>query len=130
MLRRSRKRRTGDPDPESLFTDAERRTLGPARDRFVEQAHQQVNQAIDSLDHGGASPSGSTVSDVVDYFAGNAGDRSGVRLAAADLSGNGQADAVAGGGDGGSATAYSGTGTPELATLDPFPRFTGGVFVG
>jgi len=42
-------------------TEAERRTLGPARDRFVEQAEQQVNQAIDTMDQGGGqSSSGST----------------------------------------------------------------------
>jgi ElaB/YqjD/DUF883 family membrane-anchored ribosome-binding protein len=33
-------------------TDAEREALGPARDRFVDQAQQQVNQAIDSIDQG------------------------------------------------------------------------------
>jgi ElaB/YqjD/DUF883 family membrane-anchored ribosome-binding protein len=42
-------------------TEAERRTLGPARDRFVEQAEQQVNQAIDTMDQGASqSSSGST----------------------------------------------------------------------
>jgi hypothetical protein len=38
-------------------TDAERQTLGPARDRFVDQAAQQVNQAIDSIDRGAPTSS-------------------------------------------------------------------------
>ncbi|HJZ57697.1 MAG TPA: hypothetical protein VKE74_22205, partial [Gemmataceae bacterium] len=63
-------------------------------------------------------------------------DRSGVRVATADLGGDRQADPVTGSGSDGVATAYSAAtlttaGAPDpLASFDPFPGFTGGVFVG
>jgi hypothetical protein len=81
----------------------------------------------------------SNVYDVrANFFAGDTGNRGGVRVAARDLDGDGSADLVAGSGAGAGSrvTAYAGksigtAGTPSaVQDFDAFPGFAGGVFVG
>jgi hypothetical protein len=74
---------------------------------------------------------------LANFFAGNAENRGGVRVAVKDLDGDGRADLVVGDGtDAGSrVTAYygknfAGGGAPEAFAIDAFPGFNGGVFVG
>jgi hypothetical protein len=72
------------------------------------------------------------------FFAGDTGNRGGVRVTARDLDGDGYADLVAGSGTGAGSrvTGYSGQGAPtngeprELFAFDAVPGFAGGVFVG
>jgi hypothetical protein len=67
-----------------------------------------------------------------DLFAGDVGNRGGVRVAVTDLDGDGKADIVTGAGAGGGSrvTAYRGTDRAELLGFDAVPGFAGGVFVG
>ena len=74
---------------------------------------------------------------VADFFAGDPGNRGGIRVAVKDLDGDTRADLLVGSGSGaGSAvTAYTGKslagGNPTAAfDFDAFPGFSGGVFVG
>jgi hypothetical protein len=73
---------------------------------------------------------------VADFYAGSPDDRSGVRVAAADLDGDELADVLAGAGSGSSRVAgFLGrqltTGATAAAfDLDAFPGSAGGVFVG
>jgi hypothetical protein len=75
---------------------------------------------------------------VADFFAGDTASRGGVRVAAADLDGDGRADVVTGAGQqaGSRLTAYSGrtlvTGAaPQtLFDFDFYSNYTGGIFVG
>jgi hypothetical protein len=72
------------------------------------------------------------------FFAGDVGNRGGVRVAVKHLDGDDRADVVAGAGTGAGSrvTAYAGStlsveGTPpELIAFDALPGFAGGVFVG
>jgi hypothetical protein len=81
---------------------------------------------------------GSTRNTIANFFAGDTTLRGGVRLAIGELDGDGRLDLITGPGPGGDSkvTAYSGStlqpeGTPiKIRTFDPFPDFTGGVFVG
>ena len=69
----------------------------------------------------------------VDFLAGSASDRSGIRVAVKDLDGDTKDDLIVGGSG---VAAYAGstlkTGVtpPAFFTLDAYPNFTGGVFVG
>jgi hypothetical protein len=70
---------------------------------------------------------------VANFFAGDVGERSGVRVAVKDVTGDGRADLLAGGSS--EMFLYSGTSlaagsTTPVFHLAPFPGFTGGVFVG
>jgi hypothetical protein len=74
---------------------------------------------------------------VANFFAGDPGNRGGVRVAVKNLDGDGQADLVVGAGTGADSrvTAYAGKdlvagGTPAAFDFDALPGFTGGVFVG
>jgi hypothetical protein len=75
---------------------------------------------------------------VANFFAGDAANRGGVRVAAGDLDGDAVADLVVGSGDGAGSrvTGYAGKsipadGTPpDLFAFDAFPGFLGGVFTG
>ncbi|HVK14058.1 MAG TPA: Ig-like domain-containing protein [Gemmataceae bacterium] len=73
----------------------------------------------------------------VDFFGGDSNNRGGIRVAVKDLDGDDRADLLVGPGPGGGSrvTAYAGkaigAGTPpELLSVDPFPGFPGGVYVG
>jgi len=71
------------------------------------------------------------------FFAGDPNARGGVPVAVKDLTGDGTAGVVAGSGAGGTVTAYTGAAlmangaapAPDFS-LNPFPGFAGGVFVG
>jgi hypothetical protein len=74
---------------------------------------------------------------LANFFAGDANNRGGVRVAVTDLDRDGRADLVTGPGQGGGShvSAYAGKdfgggGAPERFGLDAFPGFNGGVFVG
>ena len=85
----------------------------------------------------GADLLGNVQTRSTDFFAGDVTNRGGVRLAVKNLDGDARADLVAGAGTGAGSrvTAYAGASLtggspPELAALDAFPGFAGGVFVG
>jgi hypothetical protein len=74
---------------------------------------------------------------VANFFAGDPGNRGGVRVASRELDGDGFSDLVVGSGAaaGSRVTAYAGAALPggspqEIFALDAFPGFAGGVFVG
>jgi hypothetical protein len=70
---------------------------------------------------------------LVNLFAGDPNNRGGVPVAATDFDGDGVADLVTGAGDGAAAvvTGYSGRNlTAPAFSVNAFPGFTGGVFVG
>jgi hypothetical protein len=78
-----------------------------------------------------------TLAVMANYFAGDDANRGGVRLVTRDLSGDNRAEVITGPGPGGGSlvNVYAGdelaNGNPSLAgSLEPFPGFTGGVFVG
>lgn len=79
-----------------------------------------------------------TQTQVANFFAGDAVNRGGVRVAVKDLDGDAQADLVvgAGTGDGSRVTGHLGKhvptdgAPPQRFALDAFTAFTGGVFVG
>jgi hypothetical protein len=81
---------------------------------------------------------GGSAERVMDFFAGNAGNRGGVRVAIKNLDGDARADLVTGSGTGAGSrvTAYLGKDLdlpntrPEVFGFDAFPGFTEGVFVG
>jgi hypothetical protein len=73
---------------------------------------------------------------LANFFAGNADDRGGVRVAARDLDGDTRADVLTASGTGSRVRSYLGsaitpTGTPAAyRDFDPFPGLSAGVFVG
>jgi len=75
---------------------------------------------------------------LANFFGGDTNNRSGIRVAAKNLDGDNLADIVVGPGTGagGRVTAYAGAALPQSAPpavlwqADPFPGFTGGIFVG
>jgi hypothetical protein len=79
-----------------------------------------------------------TQTQLANFFAGDVTSRGGVRVAAKDLDGDGRADLVTGAGTGAGSkvTAYAGVAIPAdgqppaLLSIDAFPGFAGGVFVG
>ena len=81
---------------------------------------------------------GGTPRQLANFFAGDPGNRGGVRIAVKDLDGDARADLVTGSGTGGGSrmTAYVGKdippdgAPPERFAFDAFPGFAGGVFVG
>ncbi|OWK41894.1 hypothetical protein FRUB_03972 [Fimbriiglobus ruber] len=87
----------------------------------------------------GAALLSNTQTPVADFFAGDPSNRGGVRVAVKDLDGTADAGLVVGSGTGAGATVTGYTGKAILAdpgsptslfSLDAFPGFTGGVFVG
>ncbi|MBX9584900.1 MAG: FG-GAP-like repeat-containing protein [Gemmataceae bacterium] len=86
----------------------------------------------------GADLLGGQFTPVANFFAGDASNRGGIRVAVKDLDGDARADLVTGPGSGGGSrvTAYRGSGIPrdgtppELFSLDLPPTARGGVFVG
>lgn len=90
--------------------------------------------ALSGADLTAGRADGSTV--LANFFAGNPGNRGGVRVAVKNLDGDDRADLVVGDGAGAGSrvTGYFGktlSGQPGVAfTFDAYPGFTGGVFVG
>lgn len=67
-----------------------------------------------------------------DFYAGNPNSRSGVRVATAEVTGQGPENMIIGVGPGGGSRVYVHTGAHSIPTtwFDVFPGFQGGVFVG
>jgi hypothetical protein len=65
-----------------------------------------------------------------DFFAFDAANRAGVHLAVGDVSGDGYADIVTGGGDSGWVKVFSGKDSSSFSNLEVFPAHSGGVRVG
>ncbi|OWK43314.1 hypothetical protein FRUB_02913 [Fimbriiglobus ruber] len=87
----------------------------------------------------GADLLANTQTPIADFFAGDTSNRGGVRVAVKNLDGSANASLIVGSGAGAGATVTAYTGKAILAnpasptadfSLDAFPGFTGGVFVG